>query len=143
MVVSDGLRSTFIWSKLRKFLRGACPQTLLERWALYSIYLWKIDSIYLPKVYTIYGYTFTKKKFRMLCAPHGHTNPTLCVPRLLQPLDPPLMGHSNCSIKTCVHVAIPLVSQAIPFSCSADHFQYMVCGTRRTNLRKRSECNSC
>ena len=37
MMVSDGLRSTLIWSKLKKFTRGACPQAfeLLERCAFY------------------------------------------------------------------------------------------------------------
>ena len=35
MVVSNGLRSTLIWSKFEKFPGGACPQTPLERCALY------------------------------------------------------------------------------------------------------------
>ena len=69
MVVSDGLRSTLIWSKFKNFPGGACPQTPLQRCALYV----------------------RKIKIRALLAPHGHTKNTLCVPLLLQPLDPPLL----------------------------------------------------
>ena len=35
MVVSDGLRSTLIWSKLKNFPREACLQALLEHCVLY------------------------------------------------------------------------------------------------------------
>ena len=38
MVVSDGFRSTLIWSKFKNFPGGACPQTPLERCALYVIF---------------------------------------------------------------------------------------------------------
>ena len=60
-VVSDGLRSTLIWSKLKNFPRGACPQTLLERCALY------VRKEKIPHA-------------ARLRAPHGRTNSTLCVP---------------------------------------------------------------
>ena len=35
-VISDGLRSTLIWSKFQNFPGGACPQTPLQRYALYA-----------------------------------------------------------------------------------------------------------
>ena len=70
MVVSDGLRSTLIWSKFKNFPRGACPQTLLERCALY------VRKEKIPRC------------ARCMAAP---TPLNVCLPPLLKPLDLPLL----------------------------------------------------
>ena len=60
MVVSDGLRSTLIWSKFKKFSWGSMPPDPLQRCALY-----------------VHAHI---KKLHALRAPHEHTNPAVCVP---------------------------------------------------------------
>ena len=79
MVVSDGLRSTHIWSKFNK---GACPQTLLECCALY---------IHKEKIL---------RAARAVCPHQPHS---VCAPPLLQPLDPPLQGVSTSTAKMFKH----------------------------------------
>ena len=63
-MVSDSLRSTLIWSKLKNF---PCSQTPLERYALY-----------------------THRNSARCSTPRCHTKTTLCMPPLLKTLDPPL-----------------------------------------------------
>ena len=57
MVVSDGLRSTLIWSKPKSFQGEHAPRPSRTLCVLVR-----------------------KEKFRALRAPHGRTTPTLCVP---------------------------------------------------------------
>ena len=68
MVVSDGLRSTLIWSKFKKFSWGTMPPDLPEHCALYTCKKNCVDCVHCIAAPT-----------RCMCAP------------LLQCLDPPLL----------------------------------------------------